>query len=158
MDASVSQAETGEVALRYNVTGTRIVAALIDIAVIAAVFVMMALAWGDVGKSGNDGSSSFHVYLTGGPFLLFLVATFAYFVLFEGLLGATLGKIAAGLRVVDVDGSGCSWPAAFIRNVLRFIDALPVFYLVGLIAVAVNEKKQRLGDLAAKTLVVRARQ
>ena len=138
-------------------TGSRIVAALIDIVVITALFVIMALAWGDVSKTTNDGNTSYHIYLWNGPFLLFLVASFAYFVVLEGLIGATLGKLVMGLRVVDVDGSDCSWPAALIRNVLRFIDGLPIFYLVGLIAVAVNEKKQRLGDLAAQTLVVRVR-
>jgi len=157
MDGSASQTDTADSGLRYNVTGTRIVAALIDMVVIAALFVFMALAWGDVGKTTTNGSTSYHMYLWNGPFLLFLLAGFAYFFLFEGLFAATLGKIVLGLRIVDVDGSACSWTAVFIRNILRFIDGLPILYLVGLISVAVTEKKQRLGDMAAHTLVVRPR-
>jgi uncharacterized RDD family membrane protein YckC len=43
-----------------------------------------------------------------------------------------------------------------LRNVLRIVDFLPVLYLVGLVTVAVSQRNQRLGDLAAGTLVVRA--
>jgi uncharacterized RDD family membrane protein YckC len=158
MDAQIPQTESAKALdLQYDVTGIRIVAALVDIVIVGVLFGLMALVFGDTGKTTEDGSASFHVNLTGGPFLLFLLAQFAYFLLFEGLLGATLGKLVMGLRVVKIDGSPCAWPGALVRNVLRLVDGLPFFYLVGLVAVAVTEKNQRLGDLAAKTLVVRAR-
>lgn len=157
MDAQIQEQELPQTSLQYKVVGTRIVAALIDIALFVVLFIVMSVLWGDTGTTSQNGTHNAHVYLTGGPLLLFFVIQFAYFLLLEGLFGATLGKIVTGLKVVAVDGSPVGWTAALIRNVLRFIDALPIFYLVGLIVVAISEKKQRLGDLAGQTLVVRAR-
>ena len=58
-----------------------------------------------------------------------------------------------GLRVVKEDGGKLDWGASIIRNILRIIDGF-AFYLVGAIVVWVSKKKQRLGDMAAHTLVV----
>ena len=56
------------------------------------------------------------------------------------------------IRVVGHDGAKLSAGAAAIRNVVRFVDALPVLYIVGGIAFfATGERRARLGDLAAKT-------
>ena len=82
--------------------------------------------------------------------MLFLAGQLAYFVLLEGLLGATLGKLVMGLRVVKLDGSPYSWPAALIRNVLRFVDGLPVFYLVGLILWLLRRKSSDSGTWQRK--------
>jgi uncharacterized RDD family membrane protein YckC len=73
------------------------------------------------------------------------------------MTGQTLGKRLLGIRVVNQDGSRVSFGASFIRNILRIVDALPVLYIVGLITVlATGERRQRVGDLAARTRVVRA--
>jgi uncharacterized RDD family membrane protein YckC len=56
---------------------------------------------------------------------------------------------------VKADGSVFDWSGALIRNVLRLVDGLPFLYLVGIITIAASKKKQRLGDMAAGTLVVR---
>lgn len=157
MDEISSQTEAPGVALQYNVTGIRIIAGLVDVVVLAAVFLLMAAAFGDFGNTSNDESSSFRVSLTGGPFLLFLLISLAYFVLFEGLVAGTPGKLLLGLRVVKGDGSRCDWSNALVRNLVRLVDGLPAFYLVGLVSIAVTKKNQRLGNLAAGTLVVRSR-
>lgn len=68
--------------------------------------------------------------------------------------GATPGKKAMGLRVIGEDGAPIGWDAAFTRNLLRFADFLPLFYAGGLLAMLCNPRFQRLGDLAAGTLVV----
>jgi uncharacterized RDD family membrane protein YckC len=60
-----------------------------------------------------------------------------------------------GIRVATVDGSRISWGASIIRNILRIIDALPFFYLLGAILIWTSPQKQRLGDRVAKTVVVR---
>jgi uncharacterized RDD family membrane protein YckC len=74
----------------------------------------------------------------------------------EATMGATVGKLATGLRVVQVDdGSSISWPASVIRNILRLVDGLPGFYLVAAILVWTSQKRQRLGDRIAKTAVIR---
>lgn len=78
-----------------------------------------------------------------------------YHVLLEGRWGQTLGKRLLGIVVVREDGEPCTYAAATIRTGLRLVDALPVAYLVGLVAIALTERHQRLGDLLAGTVVVR---
>ena len=68
--------------------------------------------------------------------------------------GATPGKKALGLIVVHDDGTPVGWPAALTRNLLRFVDFLPVFYIFGMVSMAVSRDFKRLGDHAAGTLVV----
>jgi uncharacterized RDD family membrane protein YckC len=88
---------------------------------------------------------------------LFLVQ-FVYDVLFETLAaGRTPGKRWTGLRVVKVGGGPVGFMASALRNILRIVDALPGFYLVGILCVLFTRNNQRLGDLAAGTLVVRER-
>lgn len=76
-----------------------------------------------------------------------------YFAVCEGLWGRTLGKRVLGIRVIAEDGSPCSGHGAAIRNVLRIADFFPVF-LIGVGAFALGKKHQRVGDMAAGTLVV----
>jgi uncharacterized RDD family membrane protein YckC len=80
----------------------------------------------------------------------------AYFLAFEGASGQTPGKNLFGLVVVTDRGEPCGFREAAIRTLLRLIDALPVFYLVGVLAILLTDEQQRLGDLAADTVVVRA--
>lgn len=82
--------------------------------------------------------------------------SFAYFTYFEGSYGQTLGKKLLGIVVVTEDGGDCEMDNAIVRNLLRFVDALPFAYLLGAIVVFVSEDDQRLGDLAADTVVARA--
>ena len=156
MDVLPSQAETTQPTPQHDATGRRIVGALVDMVVLGIVFFAMAAAFGDLGGKSEDGTSSFSVSLNGAPFVLFLLVSIAYFLLFEGLAAATPGKLLLGLRVVKVDGSRYEWGNVVVRNVLRVVDGLPVFYVVGLICVAVTKKHQRLGDMAAGTVVVRS--
>jgi uncharacterized RDD family membrane protein YckC len=79
-----------------------------------------------------------------------------YFVLLEGIAGATIGKFVTGIRVVNEDGTKLGWSAAVVRNVARIVDAFPyVFpYFVGAIAVWASPIQQRCGDRWANTVVV----
>lgn len=87
----------------------------------------------------------------------------AYFVLSIGYgvvlewrwRGQTLGKRLFGLRVVDASGLDLTLAQVLIRNLLRAVDALPAGYLVGGAALLISHQRQRLGDLAAGTVVVR---
>jgi len=89
---------------------------------------------------------------------LILIVVFAaewlYSFLWEGLTGRSPGKLALGLRVVMVSGRPIGFGAAALRNVLRAADALPGAYLVGVTAMAMNRRFQRLGDLVAGTMVI----
>lgn len=88
------------------------------------------------------------------------VAIFAidigYCILLEWLWrGRTVGKRLLGLRVVDAEGLHLRFRQVLIRNLLRFVDRLPVFYLLGGALCFLSPRFQRLGDRAARTLVVR---
>ncbi len=91
-----------------------------------------------------------------------MVITIGYFVVSQGYAiatewlwrGQTLGKRLLRLRVVDARGLRLTFAQVVLRNVLRFVDALPLFYLVGGCAALISARGQRLGDLAADTLVV----
>jgi uncharacterized RDD family membrane protein YckC len=69
--------------------------------------------------------------------------------------GQTLGKRALRLRVVDVHGLRLKFGQIVIRNLLRPVDMLPGPYLLGGLACLLNDRCQRLGDLAANTVVIR---
>lgn len=71
--------------------------------------------------------------------------------------GQTIGKRLFGLRVIDVHGLRLQFPQIALRNLLRLVDMLPMFYLVGGLAAVFSRKAQRLGDLAANTVVTRER-
>ena len=69
--------------------------------------------------------------------------------------GQTVGKRLLRLRVMDVQGLRLQFSQIVMRNLLRFVDMLPAFYLVGGITAFLNRRGQRLGDLAANTVVIR---
>ena len=89
--------------------------------------------------------------------LLYFLVSIGYGMVTEWFLrGQTLGKYLLGLRVVDEQGQRLQFSQNVIRNLLRAVDMLPVFYLVGGIACLVSRKAQRLGDYAARTVVIRS--
>src|SRR5919198_3920072 len=131
--------------------GSRFVSALVDFMLQLALLVGVSGVGAAVGAFGN-GYGSVVVLLAG--FLVFA----AYDVLFEVFAsGRTPGKRLNGLRVVRVDGSPVTFFTSAIRNVLRLVDILPGLYLVGIVTILVTRQNQRLGDVAAGTLVVRER-
>lgn len=71
--------------------------------------------------------------------------------------GQTIGKRLFRLRVMDADGLRLQFHQVLMRNLVRFVDMLPFFYLVGGLACLISGKAQRLGDLAASTIVVHHR-
>lgn len=82
-----------------------------------------------------------------------------YPVLFEVFRhGQTPGKKALGISVVQDDLTPVSFGTSLVRNLLRTVDFLPFFYLLGLITMVTNNRFQRLGDLAAGTLVISIRE
>jgi uncharacterized RDD family membrane protein YckC len=88
--------------------------------------------------------------------LLDLVIGLGYSMLLEWIWnGQTVGKRVLKLRVVDEGGRGLSGGQVVVRNLLRAIDMLPLFYGVGGIFHVLTARCQRLGDLAAGTIVVR---
>jgi uncharacterized RDD family membrane protein YckC len=134
--------------MRYVGVGRRFLAVLVD-GVISIVWTYPFL---DIDRSPGY----FHAQLRGGGFAGSFAIGLVYYTVMEGLFGATIGKFATGIRVVREDGTKLDVPSALIRNILRVIDVLPFAYLLGAILVWTSSKKQRLGDRAAKTVVVEA--
>ncbi len=74
----------------------------------------------------------------------------------EARWSRTIGKRAMGIKVVKLDGGvPLDWQASIVRNLLRIVHGF-TFYLGAAIAVAASDKKQRIGDVVAGALVIRA--
>lgn len=87
-------------------------------------------------------------------FLVIILWIF-YGIILETWRGQTIGKMIMGIVVVKENGEPCTFVAALLRNVFRLIDVLPAFYILGFIVIALTEKKQRIGDRLANTVVVK---
>jgi uncharacterized RDD family membrane protein YckC len=133
-----------------DVIGRRIAAGIIDLAV---VLVIALVVGGIVGNDvGADDSAAARFGTLDRVLLIGLI--FGYYWVSEAMWAQTIGKRVMKLRVVRVNGSAAGAGPTFIRTLLRAIDGL-FFYVVGLIVIfATGERRQRLGDMAAKTKVV----
>lgn len=88
--------------------------------------------------------------------IIFFAINIGYAILLEWYWnGQTLGKRVVGLRVMDIRGLRLRFGQIAIRNLLRAVDSLPLFYLLGGLISLLSRHGQRLGDLAGNTIVVR---
>jgi uncharacterized RDD family membrane protein YckC len=130
--------------------GSRFASAIVDLLIQLAL--LIAIFVGGVAVFGESGFTIAAITVTG----FFVLA--AYDILFEVFAsGRTPGKGLNGLRVVRTDGSPVGFFTSAVRNTLRLVDLLPAGYLAGIVCILVTRRNQRLGDLAAGTLVVRER-
>jgi len=136
--------------------GSRIAAFLLDALIQVALFIIVFAAVGSVAGGGQTGD----LVAAGVISATALVDFIGYFVLCEMLWsGRSVGKRAAGLRVVRTDGLPIGFWSSLLRNLTRLVDMMPgVVYLVGSVLVLVTPRNQRLGDLLGGTLVIRERQ
>lgn len=135
-----------------DVLGRRVAAAAVDLVLLIVLFVVVGIAIGD--SSSGDGQAS--VNLNGGPFLIYLALVLLYYFVTEATMGGTFGKRLLGLRVVSMEGGPAGTGAVAVRTLMRLIDSLPFLYLIGFISMlATGVRRQRLGDLVAKTTVAR---
>ncbi len=93
---------------------------------------------------------------TEGPILTAFGLTILLYVLIQGLTGWTVGKVILGIRTVRADGRPAGIGRAALRTLLWIIDGLPVLGLVGFITALTTTGHRRVGDMVAKTFVVRA--
>jgi uncharacterized RDD family membrane protein YckC len=136
-----------QLALPLAHLGSRFVAIAIDLAIGA-----VALAITILGAIAATGGLVASIVAAAGV-LVFYIGYHVVFEVFGG--GRTLGKRAVGLRVVTDGGTAVGLRASLIRNVLLLLEGLTVFYLPAAASVLMSAHNQRLGDLAAGTLVVR---
>jgi len=128
--------------------GSRAIAGGIDIllklALGVAELVLLVALFGDTGWLAI-------VPVAGLSFLVYNVA-------FEVLGGGrTPGKRMSGLRVVRCSGRPVDFRASMIRNVVRLVDGVTFTYLPTMVSIVATRRNQRLGDLAADTVVIRER-
>jgi len=152
--------------------GSRLLAALVDLACML-VFLIVAMVLAFAAMAGSGQRRSFrqvtenvsqsqpwtHGLGAAAQILLLLsvfVVIWGYYIICEMVTGgASPGKRALGLRVIRDNGLPIGFTQSLLRNLVRILDFLPWAYGVGLVAVFVSRRSQRLGDLVAGTLVVR---
>jgi membrane protease YdiL (CAAX protease family)/uncharacterized RDD family membrane protein YckC len=132
-------------AYRYAGFARRLAAALLDSAVWIVGIVMFFPGW------AFEGSETAALVAS----IVLFSAWFNYFAFCEWRWGQTIGKNAFGIRVLPLDGGELGWSDAAMRNLLRLVDLplamIGVLYLI----VRASPRRQRLGDRAAHTIVVR---
>ena len=128
---------------------TRFLAWSIDAACIAVIVMIMNVLLGIIGIISRD-------LATAANFIGYFIVSIGYGIVMEWYWqGQTLGKRILRLRVTDVQGLRLQFNQIVIRNLLRFVDSLPTFYLLGGLTCLINRRYQRLGDFAANTIVTR---
>jgi uncharacterized RDD family membrane protein YckC len=152
------------VSLEYDIAGvgSRGAAAIVDtgIQLVALIVVLVALAAfsaisGLLGELRGESDLVYGVIIAVYALAVFVI-TAGYFMLFEILWnGQTPGKRLVGIRVIRENGYPMRPVDAVIRNVVRIVDWLPLFYGVGVLVMLVNKRSKRLGDFAGGTIVVR---
>lgn len=139
-------APAGSSPVEYASFARRLGAALLD----SLIWIIGLGFFNPIGAIGNETAATIVAFLI-------LSAWFNYFAFCEWRWGQTIGKNATGIRVLALEGGRVSWQAAALRNILRLVD-LPLAMLgIDYLIVRGSERRQRLGDRAAKTIVVRER-
>jgi uncharacterized RDD family membrane protein YckC len=134
--------------LRLSGPVTRFLAWTIDFATIIVIMKVVNSLLGILGIVSRD-------FVTAAATLAYFVISLGYGIVMEWYWrGQTLGKRLFRLRVMDEQGLHLQFSQIVIRNLLRFVDSLPAFYLVGGLACLISRRAQRLGDIAANTIVV----
>ncbi len=139
--------------------GSRFIALLVDTLIwFAALFLLMLVFWAISPAMEAFSQISYQWQVAIWVFVIFLF-NWGYFTLFEAFWnGRTPGKRVAKIRVIQRSGRPIGLFESMARNFIRYIDQIPFFYAVGVITMFVTRQHQRLGDLAAGTLVVRDRE
>ena len=127
---------------------TRFMGWAIDLAAISVISSMLNVVLGIIGIISRDIAMAVGI-------LTYFVVSIGYGIATEWCWqGQTLGKRLLRLRVMDEHGLRLQFSQIVIRNLLRFVDSLPLFYMVGGLACLISHRAQRLGDFAANTIVV----
>lgn len=148
LDTTLTIVSPENIAFEFRLAGpaARSLAFLIDAVVIGLLGLGMLLGGGSLGFGGEAFLGLFLI----GLFFLW----WGYGAVGEVLAnGRTIGKAALGLRVVSQTGLSINPAQAILRNLLRLVDVAPPFF-PGVLAMGWSARLQRLGDLAAGTIVV----
>ena len=152
LDTTIQIVTPENIAFSYQVAGPfkRLLAYVVDLVCLNLVLGLIAAFIGYISiRLGIAGVGA-------GVFLIiyFIAYWFAFGIMEAIMNGQTFGKRAFRLRVVCVDGRPITGAQAVLRNLLRAVDNLPLFYQVGLVVASTNQRFQRVGDLACGTMVI----
>jgi len=134
------------VAIKLPVAGlwSRSAAWMIDLLIRGGVYIFLAIVLSITGLFGQ-----------GVLLISVFVLEWFYPVFYEVFNnGKTPGKKIIGIKVVNTNGSQLDWVASMTRNIIRFIDMLPLVYGIGFISVLLSTHSQRIGDIVAGTIVI----
>jgi len=138
--------------------GDRILAYIIDVIVLISYVIIFAMFLSLIADafepSGLSGGNSADTIVGIIAILIFSPLLFYHLICEQFMNGQSIGKKAMKIRVVKVDGSQPTFGNYFIRWLLRIVDGL-LNWIVGIITILVSENSQRLGDLAANTVVIK---
>ena len=173
LDTTIAVVTPENIAFDYQLAGPfrRMPAYLIDLMVRWAAIVILVVSAFFIGALIDF--QTLGPFVIAGMFLTYFIISWFYGTMMETFFnGRTIGKWACGIRVIDVDGRPINGRRAFVRNLLRIVDLFPMAApgmfidseippvyiiptgLVGLIAMMSTKRLQRLGDLAAGTMVI----
>jgi uncharacterized RDD family membrane protein YckC len=144
------------VAFQYEIAGigSRFLAQVIDALIIGVILIAITILAASLGGIFGSGELAALIEV-----ILGFIVLAGYFLISEAAWnGQTLGKRSTRLRVVGDQGEPLTIAQSAIRNLVRIVDFLPVFYGIGMLTLFINGRGKRLGDFAAGTLVVRDRQ
>ena len=146
----------GQAATAYASVWIRFAALLIDGLILTVAAVIIGAIVGFLIAAVAQNSNGLAIGLSLILDLIYVVLFFGYFAYMEAIQGGTFGNKALGLRIVKEDGGPIGWSEAIIRTLLRIVDH---FFggLVAFICILSSEKKQRVGDMVAKTIVIKTR-
>lgn len=141
---TVQTPEGVDIHLRLAGVWPRSVAWIVDALIRAGIYIILGIVLSFLGDFG-----------TGLMLIGFFLIEWFYPVVFEVLnKGMTPGKKSLGIQVLNSDGTPIGWSSSMLRNILRTVDFLPFLYGLGFISMLLNDRFQRIGDLAADTVVV----
>ncbi len=155
-----------QVDLRFPIAGvgSRMLAVFLDMLIQLAVYLLLGLAayvtssFDTIDHTMSNATNTMQKWLVAGFVLLNFIVLVSYYIVLEAYWnGQTPGKRIMKLRVLKDSGRSITFFESLTRNLLRFVDYLPSFYVVGLISMLCNHQNKRLGDFAAGTIVVHER-
>lgn len=135
--------------------GRRMASGLIDVVLVLVTGIVYTVVFGSEQPKGSLNMTVNDKVVNDGGVVIFVVLALVYFFVAEAATGKTVGKALTGIRVTMVDGRPPTPAAIFIRTVLRPLDGIPYVIpnLLGFIVLSSSKRGQRLGDMAAGTIV-----
>jgi uncharacterized RDD family membrane protein YckC len=156
---SIDTPELVDIEMPLAGIGSRFIALLVDYLIWGLSFLVLGWIFNFILPGMLAFSRLSAQWAVAARILLGFLLYWGYFTLFEAFWnGRTPGKWVAKIRVIQRSGRAIGLFESMARNLIRVVDQIPFFYAVGVVTMFVTKQHQRLGDLAAGTLVVRDRQ